>query len=120
VKKYYKIFEDKDGLPHTLFHGVRGSRTLSLDEWIEAEHKLVNDGGTEYESGFHVFSTLEKASEYLVKRFTNMKNKVISAVWVQGPTREKTHSNAPILLADFIDIEKADWDKRIEFGWQEE
>lgn len=42
--KYYKIFDIKDNLPCTLFHGINKSKKLPLNQWIKADIKMVDDG----------------------------------------------------------------------------
>lgn len=107
----YRLFEVHDnGHPLTLFHGVDRSRKLPLDEWVEAENKIVRDGsgGTEYESGFHVTRTRKQAAMYL-ENFTAPRPLTICRVKVGGRIREKEHSPSPILLVDKMMISREDW-----------
>ena len=56
----FRIVEMKGGNPHTLFHGIQGAtrrtKRLNTGEWLEADVKVVNDGGRNYLSGFHFIS----------------------------------------------------------------
>ena len=66
--KAYRIVEVRNGRPCTLFHGWHGSRQLPTNRWLEAEVKVVRDGGQgpSYKSGFHVCRTREVAERLLV------------------------------------------------------
>jgi hypothetical protein len=110
----YRIFDDKNDLPHTLFRGVRGSRTLPLDTWIEAEQKMGKEGshGKLYLTAFHVVDSLEDAINFFVKRFRNYDGRVICAVEVDGELRKKPSNNS-VTLAEKMRIPKRFWDERI-------
>jgi hypothetical protein len=116
--KMYRLFEERDGQPATLFHGVNGSRTLPLDQWIDAEVKPVYDGSPararRYRSGFHLFETIEGLTAFL-NRFRRLEGRVVCAVDVDTGygVWEKAHSPAPVKLAGRIRITSQDWDERI-------
>lgn len=104
TEKWYKLIDIKDNSPYTLFHGVNGSRELPVDEWIQADKKMVMDGssGTEYLSGFHVLKSEEEALEYL-EYFKNVENKGIAICECKN-IRDKEHSRSNVFLADDIRI----------------
>ena len=111
----YRIFEEKNNLPHTLFHGVNGSRCLPLDEWVDAEVKEVYDGvktrATKYTAGFHVLPTIELVKKFL-SRFKKLDNRVICPVEVED-IWSKEHSHAPVKLARRMRVPKKFWEMRI-------
>ena len=112
--KAYRLCRDKDGEPYTLFHGVNGSRKLSLGEWIEAEQKMVHDGsaGTPYLSGFHVMPEIPDINR-LLRLFKNLDDLVIVEVKVDGETRPKAHSRHNIILAEKMLIPTEMWAQRV-------
>jgi len=69
----FKIFDigtDPIGtmvFPKTLFHGVKGSRKLPLDEVIHAAQKRVRDGSGQkyYLSGFYAYPTIADAVHWI-------------------------------------------------------
>jgi hypothetical protein len=104
MKIMYKIVDWKDGAPHTLFHGVNGSRKMPADEWIVADKKMVTDGSRQnpYLSGFHVMPTLESCIVYL-KKFKNVVDKAVVCCEVKK-IRPKPQASGPVFLADKIKI----------------
>lgn len=97
----FKIF---DKGPRTLYHGVKGSRRLPTQQWIEAEVKDGDDNGPVYRTGFHFFTDRAAAEEYLHRRFRRPAEKVIlpiraAEVW---PKARSPHS---VMLARFMFIE---------------
>jgi len=112
LTRYYKIFDEKDGLPRTLFHGIEGSKTLPLDSWVEAVVKDVSDGGTVYKSGFHVLPSKEETEEYATKF---KEKKVVAEVDVdeEAGIWPKAHSPSNIMLVKKIRIRSAQWKKRV-------
>lgn len=116
-KVCYRIFDEKDGQPHTLFHGLNGSRKLPMDEWLEAKVGPVTDGSgvTTYQSGFHVLKDKELAMD-VFRTFFNPRNRVVVKVRVKE-TWTKQHSKHKVTLARFMRISKKDWDKRIKL-WE--
>lgn len=111
--KCYKILDEKDGLPLTLFHGVGGSRTLPLDCWIDASVKAVRDGaGTTYQSGFHALPTLNEAIQYMAK-FKNPR--VICEVDIDETAGvwPKMHSPSGVILAKRMRISSSQWSQRV-------
>jgi len=109
----FRIFEEVNGQPATLFHGVKGSRKLPLNIWIKSETKMVKEGtnGTLYKSGFHVLSSKEDVVKF-AKVFKNRKNRFIVKVDALN-LRRKKNSKSPIFLAKKMRIDQKDWEKRI-------
>ena len=104
---WYKIVDVVDDKVRTLFHGNQGSKTLPTGEWLEAELKMVSDGGTKYLSGWHIIPTLEECIEYL-ERFTNVAPKAVircraRKVW------KKAHSPSNIWLSKWLYVEEVVW-----------
>jgi len=116
-KTYYRMFEIRNGLPATLFHGIRGSRTLPLNQWIDAEIKQVRDGssGKIYKSGFHILPKLEETIQFIKRMFIHLENRVIAPVSVDidAGIWPKTHSRHDVFLAAKIRISNSQWAKRI-------
>lgn len=108
----YKIFDEHNEMPKTLFHGVRGSRSLSLDEWIVAERKLVTDGSRQipYVSGFHAYPSLDAVKQWL-KNAKNLEGRVVVKVQVKR-LRKKPKAVRPTILADTIKITTQNWNDR--------
>jgi hypothetical protein len=111
----YRIFDDQDGSPATLFHGVDGSRKLPLDTWLQADVKPVTDGScsTVYQSGFHVLPTRDDVVEHL-GRFKHLRHRVIVRVEVDEAAGiwPKSHSRSPVLLVKRMRVKRRDWDRR--------
>ena len=112
----YRIFDDIDEQPHSLFHGTKGSRKLPLDEWITADTKPVKDGtgGKLYQSGFHVFQSLPYAYWFFVRHFRITETRVISKVEIDlgSPLYKKPGKN-DVWLAKEILIPFWHWNDRI-------
>jgi len=103
-KTYFKIVDFADGIGCRFIHfGLNGSKKIEFSKWLKAEKKKVIDGsgGTEYESGFHVFKTEDDAAKYMKLFKKNKHLKCIAAVKVKG-IRKKRHSRADVLLVDQI------------------
>lgn len=96
----WRLFEEKNGDLHTLFHGVDGSRRIVEDLWYRADNRLVRDGTSKtwYEGGFHVFADAQGLA-YL-ERFTKPRRLVAVQVLVDGLRPKPT--NPEILLADWM------------------
>lgn len=105
MKEYYKIMDEKNGVLHTLFHGIDGSKAVPLNQWLKAEKKMSIDGsgGTEYLTGWHIIPSYDECVEYL-NNFKNRENKVIAVCSARGDLRQKEHSRSNVLLADEIMI----------------
>lgn len=88
----------------TLFHGINGDRRLPAGKWIEAVKKPVSDGGTVYQSGFHVLFDRDDCQIYM-DRFTRPRDLRIIPVLARG-LRPKEHSPYPVQLADWMMIER--------------
>lgn len=114
----YRILENKDKLPHTLFHGVKGSRRLPLNEFINAEIKEGRDGSGQkklYKTGFHVVKTKQQAEDFFMKMFRIKKNRVVCRVEV-GKLWRKEHSRHEVYLSDTMKIHKKDWNNALRIG----
>lgn len=109
----YRICDDKNGQPMTLFHGIRGSRRIPLDQWVEADVKIVHDGdrGRPYRSGFHVLKEKGTAKRVFVDTFKKLKGRAIVKVQV-AMTWPKKHSKHGVTLARHMKISSNDWAKR--------
>lgn len=103
----YKIIDFQDGKARTLFHGINGSKTIPMNEWVKADKKMASDGtrGTRYLTGWHLLPTKEECVEYL-QRFTNLEHKAIAVCQVRGDVWKKEHSHHNVLLADEILIQE--------------
>lgn len=112
---YYKIVEDHNGSPKTLFHGVDGIRTLPFNQWVNADIKWVNDGNTQsYWSGFHLLKTANEAIDYL-RKFKHRSNKAIVKVSIDPKKKlwRKAHSPNDVWLAESMKITKKQWEQRL-------
>jgi hypothetical protein len=98
----YRICERKDEKLLTLFHGLNGTRTLPVGEWLKADVKLVCDGtrktSTEYMSGFHLLPTMDECRDF-ARKFTKERDLVMVECEVKG-IRRKEHSPSNVLLVD--------------------
>ena len=116
MKRYFRVFEEKRGMPATLFHGVHGSRKLPLDEWVNAEIKLVKDGtnGKIYQSGFHVFLDRDETIAFFLRLFRHLEDRVIASVDVDkcAGIWSKEHSRGNVFLAARIRIRSREWKNR--------
>ena len=105
--KAYRICERKGDKIQTLFHGVNGSRTIPMNEWLKASVKLVTDGtretSTQYMSGFHVFAHKEDCKKF-IGRFRKERDLVMVECEVKGKMWKKAHSPAPVLLAEQMKV----------------
>lgn len=104
---YYRIVEvDKEGNYKTLFHGFgeKHRRILPINLWLKADERMVDDGGTEYLSGFHVLKKRKDCEKYL-ERFTKKRTLKIISCECMG-MRRKEHSNFPVFLARYMKIVK--------------
>lgn len=101
----YRLVEvGKDGSFKTLFHGVKGSRTLPKGKWLTCERKIVHEGvdGTKYISAFHVLPSLEECQEFSKIFKIRASRRIIALKYRQF--RPKRHSRGPVLLANQIFI----------------
>lgn len=110
--KAWRLCEERDGLPYTLFHAVehKGSRRIHMEEWLQATVREVNDNATPYMSGFHTLPDPDKLREY-AKRFKPTRTIVMVEVeidvWHVKPT------NPDVLLSEFMYLSPAAWDQRV-------
>jgi hypothetical protein len=114
LEYYYKIMDYEEGKLKTLFHGLNGSRTIPMFEWLKARVEVVSDGsgGTKYMSGWHVFEKYDECLKYL-KYFKNLKPKVIAKCKAQKLWPKK-HSKADVLLAEWLYVVNISGGKQIE------
>jgi hypothetical protein len=114
----YRIFDEKNNMPCTLFHGVNGSRQLPLNEWVVSQTKEVYDGNkkksTKYISGFHVLTSIDDVTKFL-KKFRNLDNRVVCAVDVDidAGIWDKEHSPGKVKLVKKLKIPGEYWDSRV-------
>ena len=110
MREAWRLLRVKDGRPHTLFHGYRGSRWLPQDKWLRAVEKQVWNPGKKgkspgFISGWHVLPTKRECVEYL-ERFTAKDDIVVCRVEVRVP-REKPRSK--VTLVGHMKIDSLDW-----------
>jgi len=111
----FKIFDERYNAPHTLFHGVNGTKQVPFDKWVNADLKLVTDGSgvTEYVSGFHLLPSFDAAINYL-RRFKNTAPKVIVEVQAKNVWK-KEHSPHDVYLAEHIKVTTTAWKNRVHY-----
>ena len=106
--KAYRICERKGDKVLTLFHALNGTRVLPLNQWLNANIKIVSDGAretsTQYISGFHAFEDKNECKRF-IKMFRAPRDLVLVECEVEG-IRRKEHSRANILLVDKIKLLK--------------
>jgi len=118
VVKMYRIFDEKDNIPLTLFHGTNGTRKIQLDCWIDSDTKIVQDGSgnkkKKYKSGFHVLKTFDEIVSFK-NRFRNTKGRVVCKVDVDlnAGIWDKEHSPADVKLVKRMRVSSLDWENRI-------
>jgi len=101
------------GKPKSLFHTFplqgRRTRVFPVGEWIHAEAKPVDDGGsTKYRSGFNGLLDPAAVLEY-TKRFKKKRPLQVITVTVDKNTlHRKKHSRSEVYLADWMYIPE-DW-----------
>lgn len=112
----WKIFDSKvvDGIPmpHTLFCGLKGSRALPLNEWLEAEAKDGKNGSgqTTYTTGFHSYSQLKDVRQWF--KTARAEGRVVCRVMITE-YRQKPRAVRPTYLSKFMYIYAKDWYARI-------
>lgn len=102
-KTYYKIVQLKGDKYKTLFHGIKGSKVLNTNEWIDAVIKdNVSDGkGATYTSGIHIIDGYGNALKYM-NRFKR-EDIVVVKCKAKG-IKHKAKSKPYVYLADSIYI----------------
>ena len=107
--RVYRICEIKNNEPHTLFHGISGSRKMQMNTWLTADIKPVRDGSRNkaklYQSGFHTLLTLDECRKFLNK-FTASRELAIVECEIGDNYWPKKHSPANIILAEKIKLIK--------------
>lgn len=111
MKYAYKIFEEKDCLPHTLFHGLNGSRKLKVGTWLRAECKRVTTSTLFFESGFHAYPSKEHIVNWLTKAKNN-DTRVVVKVAIEDVAL-KPGSLTVTYLAQRMRISKQAWAGRM-------
>jgi hypothetical protein len=113
MREAYRILENVNGRPHTLFHGLAGRRALPLDIVLRADVKPVTNPGKKegkvFQSGFHVLLSKEECLDYLTRFKANRDLRVVK-VYVDA-TRQKPRSK--VTLAEFMEIKSEDWQAAI-------
>jgi len=101
-----KLFEVKGSQLCTLFHSVKKgqSRALPLDQWIEAEQKMVKDGhrSPEYLSGIHVFNCSIPEVKQYCSRFTAPRDLVLVDVVTLFVRPKPTNNRIGLASAIYI------------------
>jgi hypothetical protein len=101
----YKIMIRDRGNVKTLFHGVNGSKTIPMNEWVEADVKQGRDGSGDryYLTGWHTLESKQEALDYL-KRFKAEKDYCIVKCTIKDIWK-KEHSPSNVYLSRYIKIE---------------
>ena len=110
--KAYKVFIDRGGRPEFLYHGLAGSRIVTLEKWLDAEVKWAKEGSNPYYyTAFHVYMSLDVVSKWVhsVRKF---EGRFVTMVSV-AKTRDKPTAGSAV-LAERMKLDQADWKKRIE------
>lgn len=112
--KTYRILENREGRPMTLFHGLNGSRTLPLDVELEACTKMVRNakGQKLFKGGFHTLERKQDVVDYL-RRFTAARKGklVVCAVDIRDTWIKPT--NELVILSRYMIINSKDWNRAI-------
>lgn len=105
----WRIVEIKNGHYHTLFHGMpteegKRSRKLPVNEWLEAEEKLVSygKGSPEMLSGFNVILCKTECEAYLTRFKDHRQLKVVKCL--ARDLRPKPRANSAVWLARHLMI----------------
>ena len=111
----YRLCEEKDGKPYTLFHAYDGSREITLGVWERADTRIVSDGGREYKGGFHTIPYIDVLRNYAL-RFRKQRTLVIVKCHIPDKDGEcwTKPTNSDILLAGYMMIRTQDWANREE------
>jgi hypothetical protein len=111
MKVGYKIFENKEGSPFFIFHGLNGSRSIPLDTKLTAKERIVRDGnGRAYLSGFHVVMNTENLDK-TKNLFRITANRVTAKVKCID-VREKPNAKAGICICREFILTKYAWKNR--------
>ena len=106
-REVYRICERKNGELFTLFHGIKGSRKMPMNEWLTADVKIVKDGSKKtsklYKSGFHTIESLDECRTF-TKKFKAKRDLVIVKCLIGENTWGKEHSPSNIILTDRIKL----------------
>jgi len=109
VSDYYKICrKDSKGNYKTLFHGIKKSKIMKVNEWLQAEVKYVTDGSPKtsktYLSGWHVIKGKDNALKYM-NRFKDKSNLVIVPCEVRDEWK-KEHSRSEVYLSEWMKLKE--------------
>jgi hypothetical protein len=100
---YYKIVQHTKDEFKTLFHGIKGSKVLDTNVWINAviKHNVSDGKGSTYTSGIHIIDGYENAVKYM-NRFKRTDITIVECR-AKG-IRHKAKSKPYVYLADSICI----------------
>jgi len=107
----YKVFSARNNRPEFLYHGLAGSRIVTLDQWLDAEVKWAKEGSNPYYfTAFHVYMSLDVVSKWVhsVRKFDN---RFVTKVLIAN-TRDKPTAGSAV-LAERMKLNKSEWEKRI-------
>lgn len=106
----YKVFEDRDGVPEFLFHGVGGSKRVPIGDWLDAEVKWAREGSNpHYWTAFHTYPSIESVAQWR-HRTRRQAGRVVVEVEVRGVTKKPTRGEA--YLAQRMRLTKSQWGAR--------
>jgi len=106
----YKVFTARSGGPEFLFHRLRGSRIVTLDEWLDAEVKWAKEGSSPYYyTAFHVYKDIETIRRW-VHSVRIFKDRFVTKVEVENVRPKPTNGKA--VLAKRMRLTSAGWDNR--------
>jgi hypothetical protein len=107
----YKVFIEKDNCPLFLFHGLSGSKIVTLDEWLAAEVKWAKEGSNPYYwTAFHVYPSIETISKWVhsIRKFAD---RFVVRVLIADTRPKPTAGHA--VLAEKMMVTKENWLQRI-------
>jgi len=106
-----KVFIDADGEPRFLYHGLRGSRVVPLDQWVTAERKWVTEGSNPYYwSGFHAYRSLDDVRAWL-RRCRIREGRAAVEIDCERVRPKPTAGEA--MLAGAMRVTSGQWSRRV-------
>lgn len=107
----YKVFEDREGAPEFLFHGVGGSKCVPLDAWLDAEVKWAREGSNpHYWTAFHAYPSIESVVQWR-HRTRRQAGRVVVEIDAKDVTKKPTRGEA--FLARRMRLTADQWAARI-------